>query len=57
MKQQGEYQKQFRFFLDWLSNGTFTEDYWLYLKKKEMYGDGDISEIQKKEYLENATML
>ena len=57
MRQQGDDQKQFREILDRLSNGTFTKDDWLYLKKRELYGDGDISEIQKKEFLENATML
>ena len=57
MRQQGEDQKEFRDILDRLSNGQFTKDDWFVLKQRELYGDGNLSESERKQFLDNSTMI
>ena len=57
MRQEGEDQKEFRQILDRLANGELKKDDWNILKTRELYGDGNISESEIKEFEENAVML
>ena len=57
MRQQGEDQKEFRNVLDKLSNGQFTKEDWIFLKQRELYGDGNLSESERNEFLANSTMI
>ena len=57
MRQQGDDQKNFRQILERLANGNLTKDDWFFLKTRELYGDGSISESETREFQENAVML
>ena len=57
MRQEGDDQKRFREVLDNLSTGELTKHDWEYLRQRELSGDGQISDTEKNEFLNNATML
>ena len=57
MRQQGDDQKHFRDILDRLAKGDFTRDDWYSLKEREIYGDGNLSEIEIQEFFATAVML
>ena len=57
MRQQGEEQKEFREVLDRLSNDKFDRDDWKFLKQRELFGDGNLSESEREQFLANSTMI
>ena len=57
MRQKGDDQKHFREILDRLAKGEFTRDDWYFLKTREIYGDGNLSENEIKEFFNKGVML
>ena len=58
MRQDGDDQKRFREVLNNLCTGEFTNHDWNYLKQRELTGDGQLSDTEKKKvFFNNATKL
>ena len=57
MRQQGDDQKRFREVLDKLSDGTFAKAEWDFLTERTLMDTSKIKDTERKEFLDNATML
>ena len=57
MRQQGDDQKTFREVLDRLADGSFNEEEYNILKQRNLMGDGQITEVERNDFLKNATLL
>jgi hypothetical protein len=57
MRQKGDDQKDYREILDSISNGTFTKEQWKKLKKRELYGNGDISKEESDQFMAEGILI
>ena len=57
MRQQGDGQIQFRDVLNKLSNGTFVQDDWEFLRQRDLMDTSKIKNDERNEFISNATML